>query len=225
MRRSKHGFWDGRAVVQFDGALEEAPRRSEVSVSPKHKVDRGTGTIDGSVQVLALAADFDVGLVHPPGHAHRALAPAKHCRQHRKIWIDHRWTVAYRRTRRARPSPLQCDAGSAGRLRSSARRPASPPTGSAAAGSLCAVPASSRSSSRRNRNSLSVQAYCDRTASSACSPSPRNKRCNSTSATLSVKTSNVRLNSYPLNAPMNILAQSAKVAFYSRGAGPGLNRR
>jgi len=57
---------------------------ARVSVSPKQKVDRGTGTVDGSVQVLALAGDFDAGLVHPPAHVHRALAPAKHCRPHRQ---------------------------------------------------------------------------------------------------------------------------------------------
>ena len=45
-----------RHAVQFDGALEEAPRRREASVSPKQKVDRGTGTVDGSVQVLAVDA-------------------------------------------------------------------------------------------------------------------------------------------------------------------------
>ncbi len=39
-------------TVKIDGAFEEAPRRSVVSVSPKQKVDRGTGTIDGSVQVF-----------------------------------------------------------------------------------------------------------------------------------------------------------------------------
>ena len=48
-------------AVPFDGTFEESPRRSEVSVSPKQKVDRGTGTVDGSVQVLPLAADFDLG--------------------------------------------------------------------------------------------------------------------------------------------------------------------
>ena len=41
-----------RHAKQFDGLLEEAPRRSEVSVSPKHKVDRGTDTVDGSNRYL-----------------------------------------------------------------------------------------------------------------------------------------------------------------------------
>ncbi len=38
-----------RHTVKIDGAFEEAPRRSVVTVSPKQKVDRGTGTIDGPV--------------------------------------------------------------------------------------------------------------------------------------------------------------------------------
>src|ERR1019366_9887308 len=38
-----------RHAVQFDGAFEESSRRSVVSVSTKQKVDRGTGTVDGSV--------------------------------------------------------------------------------------------------------------------------------------------------------------------------------
>ena len=66
--------------MKFDGAFEETPRRTEVSMSPKQKVDRGTGTIDGPVQVFPLAGDFDVGLVHPQARAHRALVPAKHGR-------------------------------------------------------------------------------------------------------------------------------------------------
>ena len=61
--------------MKLDGAFKESPRRSEVSVSPKQKVDRGTGTVDGSVQVLPLAADFDVGFVYSPAHAYRTLAP------------------------------------------------------------------------------------------------------------------------------------------------------
>ena len=60
-------------TVKLDGSFKESPRRSEVSVSPKHKVDRGTGTIDGPVQVFPLAGDFDMGLVHAPAQAHRAL--------------------------------------------------------------------------------------------------------------------------------------------------------
>ena len=67
-----------------DGAFEEGSRRRVVSVGTKQKVDRGTGTVDGSVQILPLAADVDVRLVHPPAHAHRALAPAKHRGQHRQ---------------------------------------------------------------------------------------------------------------------------------------------
>ena len=45
-----------RYTVKLDGALEESPHRGEVSVSPKQKVDRGTGTIDGPVQVFPLTA-------------------------------------------------------------------------------------------------------------------------------------------------------------------------
>ena len=83
-----------RHSVQFDGAFEESPRRSVVSVSTKQKVDRGTGTVDASVQVLPLAADFDVGFVHcqlmPTGRLRRRNTTASTG----TILIDHRWTVA-----------------------------------------------------------------------------------------------------------------------------------
>ena len=71
-------------AVQFDGAFEESPCRGIVSLSTKQKVDRGTGRVDGSVQVLPLAADFDVGFVHPPVRAHRTFASAKHRGQERQ---------------------------------------------------------------------------------------------------------------------------------------------
>ena len=71
-------------TVQLDGALEESPRRSEVSVSPKQKVHRGTGTVDGSVQILPLAADLPTGRKRL-----RSTAASTG-----KILIDHRWTVA-----------------------------------------------------------------------------------------------------------------------------------
>ena len=45
-----------RHAVQIDGALQETPRRSEISVRPKQKVDRVAGAVDGPVQVLPLAA-------------------------------------------------------------------------------------------------------------------------------------------------------------------------
>ena len=47
-------------------------------MSPKQKVDRGTGTIDGPVQVFPLTGAFDVGLVHSPAQARRALWRTKH---------------------------------------------------------------------------------------------------------------------------------------------------
>ena len=148
--------------MQFDGAFKESLRRSEVSVTPKQKVDRGTGTVDGSLQVLPLAGDFDVRPVHPPVHAHRALSRTKHRGQdwpdldrpamNRGV-IDEYAALGHRLFKMAQAQRVP---------RTSACRPASPPTGSAAARSLGAVPGSSQSSSRRNRPSRSVQTYCDR---------------------------------------------------------------
>jgi hypothetical protein len=70
--------------VQAHGAFEELPRGRHVAVSAKQEVDRVAGAVDGPVQVLPLATDLDVRLVHPPTCADRTLASAKHRRQHRQ---------------------------------------------------------------------------------------------------------------------------------------------
>ena len=71
-------------AVQVNGALDESFRRREVSVCAEQTVDGVAGSIDGSVQVLALAGDLDVRLVHAPAQAHRPLVAAKHVGQDRQ---------------------------------------------------------------------------------------------------------------------------------------------
>ena len=87
-RRIRTAFVDGNLLghtVQIDGALQKAPGGGTVCLGTKQEIDRVAITIDGSVQVLPLASNFDVGLIHAPTHAHRAFAPTKHCGEH---WQD-----------------------------------------------------------------------------------------------------------------------------------------
>ena len=71
-------------AVQVDRAFEKCPRRGVVPFGAKQKVDRVADLVDCSVQVLPLAADLDVGFVHPPAIADRQLTPATHRREHRQ---------------------------------------------------------------------------------------------------------------------------------------------
>src|SRR5215831_8384106 len=48
-----------------------------VSVLGEEKVDRLARFIDGAIEIAPLALDFDVRLIHPPTHPHRALTPVK----------------------------------------------------------------------------------------------------------------------------------------------------
>src|SRR5450432_2496704 len=72
-----------------DGALEECSRRRVIALGAKQEVGRAAVVVDRAV--LPLAADFDVGLVHPPALADWALR-----RRHSAaspILIAHRWMV------------------------------------------------------------------------------------------------------------------------------------
>ena len=53
-------------ALQVYGALQEAARRSLVSLGCEKRVDRITRAINHPVKVLPLASHFDVGLIHPP---------------------------------------------------------------------------------------------------------------------------------------------------------------
>ena len=64
-------------AVQLDGAFEEAPCCSEITVRPQHEADREAAAVNRSVQVLSVAVDLDVAFVHAPACADRALVPTK----------------------------------------------------------------------------------------------------------------------------------------------------
>ena len=59
------GYLFGHAV-KVDGALQKAPRRCPVSLGREKKVHRIAGAVNRPVNLLPLASDFDVGLIHPP---------------------------------------------------------------------------------------------------------------------------------------------------------------
>jgi hypothetical protein len=71
-------------AVQVDGAFEERPGRGVISFGAQQEVDSVAVAVDRAVQVLPLAADLHVGLVHPPASTHRTLAPAERSSQHRQ---------------------------------------------------------------------------------------------------------------------------------------------
>lgn len=68
--------------VQTDGLFKKASRGCVISLGTKQEVDRSAVAIDGPVQVLPLAADFDVRLVHPPTRAHRTFASSNRRSEH-----------------------------------------------------------------------------------------------------------------------------------------------
>src|ERR1019366_8798141 len=67
-----------------DGAFKEPACRRFVAVSGEQEVNRLTELVDGTIQVLPLAADEDIGLVDPPGCSDGALALTKHRGKHRQ---------------------------------------------------------------------------------------------------------------------------------------------
>ena len=120
-------------IVQANGPLQETTCSSAVSLGTQHEGDRVAIAVDLAVQVLPLAGDLEIGLVHAPTGAPavcvvgtRRSAPARSPSPSDGLWRD-------RRTRLARPSSLRCAAGSAGRPHTSARTATSPPAGSAVA--------------------------------------------------------------------------------------------
>ena len=64
-------------AVQVDGAFEEAPRCSEITVRAQQQVRRVAGAVHRPVQLLSPAVDLDVGLVYATARADRALVPTQ----------------------------------------------------------------------------------------------------------------------------------------------------
>lgn len=58
--------------------FKECPGRGMIALGPQKEVDGVAALVDRAVQVLPLAADLDVGLVHPPALFDGALALAEH---------------------------------------------------------------------------------------------------------------------------------------------------
>ena len=71
-------------AVQVDGAFEERPGCGVISFGAQQEIDCIAVAVDRAVQVLPLACDLDVGLIHPPTQADWALAPAERSCQHRQ---------------------------------------------------------------------------------------------------------------------------------------------
>src|SRR5262249_11581805 len=64
-------FGDTMATDRF---LQKAQCGLCIAVLREQKVDRLAVFVDGAIQVIPLAFDLDVGLVHPPADPHRTLA-------------------------------------------------------------------------------------------------------------------------------------------------------
>jgi hypothetical protein len=69
-----HGL---RRAVAIDGLFKVAARSSLVAMRPQQEIDRITGLIHCTIQVLLLAAHLDVGFIHPPALTHRTFVLAK----------------------------------------------------------------------------------------------------------------------------------------------------
>jgi putative NIF3 family GTP cyclohydrolase 1 type 2 len=60
--------------VQIDDMFQKTPSSSAVSLGTKQKVDHVAVTVDRAVQVLPLASDVNISLVHRPARTQRAFA-------------------------------------------------------------------------------------------------------------------------------------------------------
>ena len=61
--------------MRSKGFLEKTPSRLLITMGGEEKVDRLAISIDGAVEVLPLAFDFDVRFIHSPTRADRAPLP------------------------------------------------------------------------------------------------------------------------------------------------------
>ena len=66
-----------RHAVAPDRLFQKAQRRRLISVLCEEKVNGLPGLIHGAIEVVPLAFDLDVGLVHTPADPHRPLAPVE----------------------------------------------------------------------------------------------------------------------------------------------------
>ena len=71
------GYLFGR-TVQADGLFEKASGSCVISLGALQKVDRIAVAVDRPAQILPLAGDLDVGLIHSPARANEAFAPSEY---------------------------------------------------------------------------------------------------------------------------------------------------
>src|SRR5215467_6252187 len=77
-----------RVTRSKQGILEEALGGSSITPGGKQEIDRGTGRVDGSVQVGRLAFHPNVSLIHPPGAISGLQFPTTTLAQFRRIALD-----------------------------------------------------------------------------------------------------------------------------------------
>src|SRR6478752_7189540 len=63
------------STLRQQGCAKERWGRRDSAVRPEQEGHRLAALIDGSIQVMPLATDTDVGLIHPPGSADRLGEP------------------------------------------------------------------------------------------------------------------------------------------------------
>ena len=68
-----------RQYMQIDGALKEAARSCQIA-GGEQEVHCIAALVDCGVNVLSIASNFDVGLIHPPTGSDQALAATKDMR-------------------------------------------------------------------------------------------------------------------------------------------------
>jgi hypothetical protein len=89
-------FVDGyrlRCTIAGHGLFEEATGRDLVPSGPEQKIDGVARLIDCAIQVLPLAFDLDIALVHPPAFANRTLMLAERLSNSGSTLITQRHTV------------------------------------------------------------------------------------------------------------------------------------
>ena len=67
-----------RFAVCSHGLVKEALRRSHVALGREQKGDSISLPVDGAIEIFSDALDLDVGLIHAPASADRALVFAGH---------------------------------------------------------------------------------------------------------------------------------------------------
>jgi hypothetical protein len=89
-----HGYGLGCAVLS-DGFIEEAPGGSLVPPGSEQKVDGITRLVRCAIKIFPRAFDLDIGFIHAPALAHRALCLRNVFSNRGTSLITHRCTVEW----------------------------------------------------------------------------------------------------------------------------------